>query len=812
MRKIFSLLISLIMIFNFVILDVTQAVERTEQLNSSVSSVQEEVIETDTENKNVTEESIDEKTSDDITINKEESSSQSLQDNQEIEASVGGNIEKELDSNKLNVIDLVVPYMKSLVTPYSMFYGSNIITNLSVSPVDIGHTGDIKVSVDFAGQTEDPSRDDYIQVGQRITIPISAESGAYVKLKSQIPEIKGLKITADSNEIVIEFTEEIKNQYGVKGNVHITYSGINQDEGTTKVVSIGGKEVSITNRIGGDVGVFAGKAGMMYGESNPGYVTWFLRGNINGENWPGGPLIINDKLGEGQELDGNGIEIALYWGGQQHKTYEMIFDSIEDFLNNADYGRSKGSKIEYNKVNGTIDINIPEEVLRGKEFSFKYDAKITDVDLEKYTNDADFKFYEKGEPDTINETAEVTNIDQGGYITGKTRAWLNINKVLGEEEKPLAGVKFKVTREDGGTLYEGREEKEAVFTTNEEGQIRESGFKPGKLILTEIYAPLFVSFNPQEKRILDLKANNRDEEHKISNDVKKTNVKVIKNWVGVNESDIKGKQVSVKLLKNGVLERTETLNEANSWQYTFENLPKYDGQGKEISYDVEEVKQEGYSTRKSGSVENGFIITNTKEGKASFDVKKNWVGPIGKTAEIKLLKNGELEKTVTLNEANNWQYRFEDLPKYDVEGKEISYDVEEIEQEGYSTTKSGSVDKGFVITNTKKGKLSIGVTKNWIGTAGEKAEIKLLKNGTVERTEILNEANNWQYTFEDLPKYDVEGKEISYDVEEVEQEGYSTRKSGSVENGFVITNTKEGKVSFDVKKNWVGPIGKTAEI
>ncbi|MBC2578718.1 Cna B-type domain-containing protein, partial [Peptostreptococcus russellii] len=94
----------------------------------------------------------------------------------------------------------------------------------------------------------------------------------------------------------------------------------------------------------------------------------------------------------------------------------------------------------------------------------------------------------------------------------------------------------------------------------------------------------------------------------------------------------------------------------------------------------------------------------------------------------------------TLNEANSWQYTFENLPKYDGQGKEISYDVEEVKQEGYSTTKSGSVDKGFVITNTKKGKLSIGVTKNWIGPAGDKAEINLLKNGIVERTETLNEA------------------------------------------------------------------------
>ncbi|MBC2577828.1 Cna B-type domain-containing protein, partial [Peptostreptococcus russellii] len=79
--------------------------------------------------------------------------------------------------------------------------------------------------------------------------------------------------------------------------------------------------------------------------------------------------------------------------------------------------------------------------------------------------------------------------------------------------------------------------------------------------------------------------------------------------------------------------------------------------------------------------------------------------------------------------------------KYDGQGKEISYDVEEVKQEGYSTTKSGNAQEGFVITNTKKGKVSIGVTKNWVGSKGEKAEIKLLKNGTVERTEILNEAN-----------------------------------------------------------------------
>ncbi|MBC2578717.1 Cna B-type domain-containing protein, partial [Peptostreptococcus russellii] len=101
-------------------------------------------------------------------------------------------------------------------------------------------------------------------------------------------------------------------------------------------------------------------------------------------------------------------------------------------------------------------------------------------------------------------------------------------------------------------------------------------------------------------------------------------------------------------------------------------------------------------------------------------------------------------------------------------------DVEEVEQEGYSTTKSGSVDKGFVITNTKKGKLSIGVTKNWVGSKGDKAIINLLRRsttGTIKVKEVtLNEANSWQYTFEDLPKYDVEGKEISYDVEEVEQE------------------------------------------
>ena len=74
-----------------------------------------------------------------------------------------------------------------------------------------------------------------------------------------------------------------------------------------------------------------------------------------------------------------------------------------------------------------------------------------------------------------------------------------------------------------------------------------------------------------------------------------------------------------------------------------------------------------------------------------------------------------------------------------------------------------------------------------------------LKKGTeVIDTVELNKENNWTHTFENLPKKE-NGEEIIYTVEEVETEGYTASITGSMVEGFVITNKHEvSKKIFDL--------------
>ena len=66
----------------------------------------------------------------------------------------------------------------------------------------------------------------------------------------------------------------------------------------------------------------------------------------------------------------------------------------------------------------------------------------------------------------------------------------------------------------------------------------------------------------------------------------------------------------------------------------------------------------------------------------------------------------------------------------------------------------------------------------------------LLQNGTAYETKMLSEANGWQYTWENLPRYDKSGREITWTIRESAVSGYvsSTRQNGFT---FVLTNTPD---------------------
>ncbi|WBB29492.1 Cna B-type domain-containing protein [Parvimonas micra] len=289
--------------------------------------------------------------------------------------------------------------------------------------------------------------------------------------------------------------------------------------------------------------------------------------------------------------------------------------------------------------------------------------------------------------------------------------------------------------------------------------------------------------------------------------VEKTEVPVEKKWLGKAL-----KEVEVKLLANGKEVQTVKLNEANSWKHTFKNLPKYDENGKEITYTVKETKVDGYESKVEGNAKDGFVITNKNLAKTEVPVEKKWIGKAVNEIEVKLLANGKEVQSAKLNEGNSWKHTFKDLPVYDDNGKEIEYTVKETKVEGYESKIEGNAKDGFVITNKNLAKTEVPVEKKWIGKAVNEIEVKLLANGKEVQSAKLNEGNSWKHTFKDLPVYDENGKEIEYTVKEVAIEGYESKIEGNAKDGFVITNRNVEKTEIPVEKKWIGKVLKEIEV
>lgn len=192
--------------------------------------------------------------------------------------------------------------------------------------------------------------------------------------------------------------------------------------------------------------------------------------------------------------------------------------------------------------------------------------------------------------------------------------------------------------------------------------------------------------------------------------------------------------------------------------------------------------------------------------KTEVPVCKTWIGPSAESVTV-YLKIGETTvQTATIGERNNWQYTFTGLDKYDSDGSEIVYRVEEEPVENYRTEITGDAENGYVINNTNAETIDIPVEKTWIGEPLAQVTVRLLADGVEADSAVLTAEGNWSHEFIGLPKYDqTDGHEIQYDVEEEPIEGYISSREGTITEGFIFINEITGKVSVPVKKNWIGP-------
>ena len=275
--------------------------------------------------------------------------------------------------------------------------------------------------------------------------------------------------------------------------------------------------------------------------------------------------------------------------------------------------------------------------------------------------------------------------------------------------------------------------------------------------------------------------------------------------------------VDVQLYKNNQKQgESVQLSKENNWKYSWNNIQESVGD----VYTVREVSKlpAGYTSSASGNkyvkVENGkATITNTytkpSQDTGSLKLTKTSSGhDTPDDAEFTITGPNRYKNTVTYKQFKDGVYTLENLP---VGEYQVQEDADSAKIDGYTLEVKGNNGKVKVkdketttvaITNTytpntpnipvtpSTPKTSVKVTKNWVGGQESSAVIHLLADGNVIKTETLNAQNGWTYTFSNLDKESA-GHDIQYTVTEDKVDGYTTSITGDMQNGFVITNTKD---------------------
>ena len=347
------------------------------------------------------------------------------------------------------------------------------------------------------------------------------------------------------------------------------------------------------------------------------------------------------------------------------------------------------------------------------------------------------------------------------------------------------------------------------------------------------------------------------------------------------------------------------------WKGSFTGLPMYDADGNAITYKVVETEVKLGSSRLTDPtlikivygnaddtvVSTGTIstvtITNTKQT-ANYKVKKSW--PTGRTVPTgtevvftisatvpgategtttdpngltlnpaSVTLDGIIDTGATIYETREWEYEWANLPKYDLDGKQITYTIAEtaytIGTDYAATTFPTAVvtteDDTTIFTFTNElPTRNIVVEKAWSPTGwptgiasvtvglyqsvnGETTTTVTSGDPATDRTITITKENSaagaladlvTQRTFSNLPVYDTDGNPITYSVQEIAITPTSgtaetvtggavtvngqtwTVLNGGVTDGIAtVTNTYSG-MSINVTKQWTkGVDPKTTE-
>lgn len=294
-----------------------------------------------------------------------------------------------------------------------------------------------------------------------------------------------------------------------------------------------------------------------------------------------------------------------------------------------------------------------------------------------------------------------------------------------------------------------------------------------------------------------------------------TSVNVTKSWSDQEDRyEVRPESITVKLLANGKpTDKKLILTEKENWMGSFTGLP-LNKAGKKIIYTIEEETIVGYQKeidQTTGKITNTMQTINVSGEKVWID-KDNAGNQRPTSIVVNLLQNGTRIATqeVKANEAGQWNFKFTNLPIFDVKGEKFEYTVTENGVDKYNQAIEGNAKKGFTVTNTRK-TYAIG-DYTWIdadkdGIQDEEEEIlsgvivELFdETGKIKIGETTTDENG-RYIFDELE----DGKyTIKFTLTEEQSKKYEFTKQDSGENDKVDSDADEltgwtTKVTLDDK-------------
>ncbi|PFP50394.1 cell wall anchor protein, partial [Bacillus cereus] len=437
----------------------------------------------------------------------------------------------------------------------------------------------------------------------KVTVNFSEKDGLSLKPGDTLtltlpPELKGLdrefplddygtcKVTAGT--VVCTFNDKVSNYENIQGYLNFFVEATNVGTDQKKEIetnfgtTVDKQSVTITGPSSGG-GTDPGKQPFFYktGDMNSGKdneVRWFLNINLNKEELSR-DIVVTDNLQEGQTLN-----------------KDSFYISVDNYLGNRYLTLQEFEKQGYGTITFTGDrsfkVVLNKDKARLAAFSIGYTSTITEAGKKQefFKNDytIDYQVWNK-EPVNESGSYPVENMEAGGGATGNKvpKGKLKIVKhIEGNKEKVIPNVSFKLYKESG-------EQVGGEYKTNEKGIVETPQLSPGKYYVQEVSAPDYIDFDPQKKVEFEIKSDDENGvELDIPNKVKTTSVSGTKMWNDNNNKFGKRPEsITVQLLQNGKEFKTEEVkaDKEGNWNFSFKDLPKYDGQGNEFKYTVSEV-------------------------------------------------------------------------------------------------------------------------------------------------------------------------------------------------------------------------------